>query len=251
MNFRPKIAFLNRSTVLTDDEAHRITDAVAKQAHDHWAPIWGSSPDITFIPSHKTTGWQGKWNILYLDTSDEANALGYHDLTPEGLPVGKVFAKTDQMYGAAVGVTTSHELLEMLLDPYINLTAFDTRRNVFVAYEACDAVERDDLGYAVNGVQVSDFVLPPFFDPTARGRKQAKFSYMGHVTAPFQLAGGGYESIFIPGKGWVQNTARRGGAAAADRPRVGSRRERRHRTWEASGAAGMGELGTGWQASAS
>lgn len=244
MNFRPNIAFLNRSTVLTDDEAAKITKAVAHQAHVHWAPVWGSSPIVTFIPSHKERGWQGKWNILYLDTSDEANALGYHDLTPEGLPVGKVFAKTDQMYGAAVGVTTSHELLEMLLDPYINLTAFDPRRNLFVAYEACDAVEADHLGYAIDGVQVSDFVLPPFFDPTAATRPAAKYSYKGNVTKPFELAPGGYESVFVPGKGWIQNVAKRDGGQAMDRPRVGSRRERRNQTWES------GLLGPGWEKSA-
>jgi hypothetical protein len=206
--------------------------ALQVQASEHFAAAWGIDARLSFVPSNSTKGWQGKWNLIILDTSDEAGALGYHDLTPEGLPVGKVFAKTDQQYGAAWSVTASHELTEMMLDPFVNLTVMDPRRQVFVAYEAADAVEADDLGYRVNGVLLSDFVLPPFFDPQALGRKGAQFSWMGHVAAPFALAPGGYESMFVPGHGWTQHTAREGGALPGDRPKVGSRRERRVAAFE-------------------
>jgi len=42
---------------------------------------------------------------------------GHHDLTPDGLPVGKSFAGTDKHFGHSWTVTASHELLEMLADP--------------------------------------------------------------------------------------------------------------------------------------
>lgn len=202
-------------------------NALQRQASENFAPAWGIDARLNFVPSSSAKGWQGKWNLIITDTSDEAGALGYHDLTPDGLPVGKVFAKTDLQYGAKWSVTASHELTEMLLDPWINLTAFDPRRGLFVAFEAADAVEADELGYTIDGVLVSDFVLPAFFDPTALGRKNALFSWRSHVSAPFQLAAGGYESVFVPGRGWSQNTAREGGALPSDRPKVGSRRERR------------------------
>lgn len=221
------VAVLNRSTVLSDSDASAIVAALQIQASRDFAAVWGIDAKLTFIPKAQTTGWEGKWNLLLLDTSDEANALGYHDLTPEGLPVGKVFAKTDLQYRAVVSVTASHELLEMLLDPFISLCAEDPKRGVFVAYEASDAVEADELGYAINGVTVSDFVTPAFFDPTATGRKGETFSFKRHVHAPFELAPGGYESVYVPGRGWTQHTARDAGARASDRPRVGSRRERR------------------------
>jgi hypothetical protein len=42
--------------------------------------------------------------------------VGYHDLTNEGLPLGKVFAGSDMVNGYNWTVTASHELLEMLID---------------------------------------------------------------------------------------------------------------------------------------
>jgi hypothetical protein len=66
-----------------------------------------------------------------------------HDTTPDGLPLGKVFAGTDKAFGTQWTVTASHELLEMLGDPAINLTAlsmtpFEIAQNVvgqLYAYE--------------------------------------------------------------------------------------------------------------------
>ena len=61
---------------------------------------------------------------MSLDDSDQASALGYHDMTSEGLPLGKVFGTTNLKFGTNWTVTASHELLEMLGDPSINLTVF-------------------------------------------------------------------------------------------------------------------------------
>lgn len=234
------VAVLNRSSIVTDDEAEAIAHALQAQVSHDFAKVWGIDARLSFLPTKRTAGWEGKWNLVLLDTSDEANALGYHDLTPEGLPLGKVFAKSDQQYGAKVSVTASHELLEMLLDPYISLCAEDSKRGAFVAYEASDAVEADELGYDAGGVTVSDFVTPEFFDPSAVGREGAQFSFRGNVHAPFELAAGGYESVFIPGHGWTQNQKRKAGEhRASDRPRVGSRRERRRTPrvyWQRSAA---------------
>src|SRR4051794_28325015 len=120
---RRQIAVLNRSTVATDAEVERVMKAVEKQANYHYSESWGMGAVMTFLPKDVTTGWQGKWNIVVSDTSDEANALGYHDLTPDGLPLGKVFWKTTLLDKALPSVAFSHETLEMLGDPYINQSA--------------------------------------------------------------------------------------------------------------------------------
>ena len=106
----------------------------------------------------------GTWWLVILDDSDQAGALGYHDLTPDGLPIGKIFAASDLKAGDSWSVTASHELLEMLADPNINLTVFvqdaDTTGTLY-AYEVCDACEDDSFGYKINSnVLVSDFVYP-------------------------------------------------------------------------------------------
>jgi hypothetical protein len=219
-----EICVLNRSSVATDDEVRAIAEASQQDLTENFAPAWEINPTrLTFVPHDDLTSWKGKPNLVVLDTSDEANALGYHDFTPEGLPLGKAFAKTDQMYGSKLSVTLTHELWEMLIDPNIRLCVQDDRRGVFVAYESSDAVEADNLAHEVNGISISNFVLPNYFVNGAPGPYD-----FGHVIAkPFDLAEGGYESWWSPTTGWQQRTQRRGGEQPSDRPKVGSRRERR------------------------
>lgn len=219
-----KVAVLNRCSVMSDDEALQMVANIRSASDRDFEPIWHIGSSIRYIEKENTKGWKGAWNILLLDTSDTAGALGYHDLTPEGLPVSKCFIKTDIDYGAIPSVTVTHELWEMLVDPYINDYCFDPKRNIFVAKESADAVEADLYSYYLNGTAISDFVCPPFFNPDAK--LDSKFSFKESVHQPFQLARGGYEIVYIPGKGWGQNFNRLA-PLIMDRPKVGSRRERR------------------------
>jgi len=217
------VKVLNRSSVVTDDEVHGTTEALQQAMHEHFRSAWGVNTQIGFVGKNDQESWRGHPNLVVLDTSDEANALGYHDFTPEGLPLGKAFAKTDQQYGAKVSVTIAHELWEMIVDPQINLCVEDDARRVFVAYESADAVEADELAIDVNGFAISSFVFPSYFSRTAKG----PFDLGGVLSAAFQLAEGGYESYWTSNGGWQQNVKRESGPAASDRPKVGSRRERR------------------------
>jgi hypothetical protein len=102
------------------------------------------------------------------------------------MPLGKVFARLDLRSGASWTVTLSHELLEMLADPWINWCAQGSDSRVY-ALEVCDEVEADVLGYEIDGVLVSDFVTPAWFDPA-----QADcFDFKRHISRPLQLASGG------------------------------------------------------------
>src|SRR3989454_11276915 len=133
------ISVINRSTVLSDSEVQAVVPALQTQVHRDFAPAWGIDADLTFVPQEGTPS-PGSWWLVVLDNSDQAGALGYHDVTDEGMPLGKVFAKTDMIYGLQWTVTASHELLEMLGDPDINLTAFvqpdpDATTGLLYAYE--------------------------------------------------------------------------------------------------------------------
>ncbi|MEV6773972.1 hypothetical protein AB0N05_35595 [Nocardia sp. NPDC051030] len=221
---------MNRSTVLTDDEIRPVVAALQTQVHRDWAPAWGTDADLTFVP---TAGQPepGAWQLILLDDSDQASALGYHDLSSEGLPLGKIFARTDHAAGLQWSVTASHEMVEMLADPDINLTAFvqsSATKGTLYAYESADACEADQYGYAIDGVQVSDFVFPAWFE-SFRKSGSTQFDFGRHITAPFQLLPGGYISVYDirSGSGWHQLTAASAPLQYAARPRVGSRRERR------------------------
>src|SRR5277367_3356936 len=162
-----KISIFNASTVLTDNEIRPVVNALQQQVTNDFRPAWGTDAELTFVPTGSAPPI-GTWWLTILDDSDQAGALGYHDLTPDGLPIGKVFAATDLKYGSNWTVTASHELLEMLGDPNINLTVLvqrsDENAGRLFAYEVCDACEDDSFSYKIGEVNVSDFVFPSWFE---------------------------------------------------------------------------------------
>lgn len=223
------VSIINASTVISDTEAAAVTSALQTQVTRDFVPIWGVQANLTFVP-HGHTAVAGSWQLAILDNSDQAGALGYHDITSTGQPLGKVFAKTDQMYGLSWSVTASHELLELLVDPWVNLTVFNQTTNTagrIYSYEVCDACEDDSFGYMINSIRVSDFVTPAWFEGW-RTQNSTKFDFSSHIHSPFALLTGGYISYFDVrgGTGWQQKTAETA-PSIRSRPVVGSRRERR------------------------
>ena len=170
--------------------------------------------------------------FVVLDNLDQAGVLVNHEMSNQGAPLGKVFAKLDISNGTSWTVTLSHELLEMLADPWTNWCAGSD--NKIYALEVADPVEADELGYEIDGVRVSDFITPAWFDPTEAYR----LDFTQRLSKQLEIAPGGYISVLDPRKGWTQVTAKGEGG-----PKVvlGSRRGRRklgRRSRKAS-AAGM------------
>lgn len=224
-----QISILNASSVVTDADAAAVVTALQTQITQDFAPIWGIDATLSFVATGHTPP-ANQWLLAILDNSDQAGALGYHDLTPAGLPSGKIFAKTDQQYGLSWSVTASHELLEMVVDPWVNLTVFSQAGNTagrLYAYEVCDACEDDSFGYMIGNVTVSDFVTPAWFE-SWRPENSTTFDFHNKITAPFQLLTGGYIGYFdvSNGGGWKQATAQSVPTHKSRAP-VGSRRERR------------------------
>lgn len=248
-----QVAVINASTCVSEAELAAAVKALQVQVSRDFAPAWGIDAQLEpFTHAEAAAGRipADAWWLSILDNSDEAGALGYHDVTPAGAPLGKSFAGTDKQYGESWTGTLSHELLEMLADPEINRCVLvphpdpkHHRLDGLFAYEVCDACESDQFGYDIDGIAVSDFVTPAWFQPSLAGRK-ARFDFGGYIGAPMALLPGGYISVMYlgAGHGWTQITADHAaqhavGAMRAMRPAVGSRRERRatHRsTWRAS-----------------
>src|SRR5713101_4649765 len=113
----PTIACFNKATVPLGVDLDTLIAAMQAYVDQYVAPVWGTPAKLV-----KTTGFQkGAWAIVFLDDADQPGALAYHDLTPDGLPESKVFAKTTLANNDLVSVSASHELVEMLVDPAINL----------------------------------------------------------------------------------------------------------------------------------
>jgi hypothetical protein len=237
----PTLCVFNESTVLTDAQVEAIVSTLQQQVSEDFQPHYGVDASLVFIPSGQSIPTNAWWLGVF-DNSDQAGALGYHDTTNEGLPLGKVFAGTDLQYGASWTVTMSHEILEMVEDPFCDylVMAGAGRHHVLYADEACDAVEADNYGYKINNIPVSNFVLPSWYSPSFPG----PWDRQGLLKAPFTLLPGGYVSIYsFTGGGWNQITAEQDqesvknlptatfklytGERYRQRAHVGSRRERR------------------------
>jgi hypothetical protein len=204
-----RVAIQNQSTVLADGQVQAMLPALQTQVSRDFAPLWGTDAQLAFVAKGSAPPG-GAWPLVVLDDSDQAGALGYHE-SQANTPIGFVFARSDLQAGSQVSVTASHELLEMLADPWImSVVAVDSggglvgRAGTMFALEVCDAVEADQFGYTIGDVLVSNFVTPAWF-----GAPGSVFDFGAHCTAAFQLLAGGYIGVrrYARATEWSQVTA--------------------------------------------
>lgn len=133
----------------------------------------------------------GEWWLAIIANADVANALGYHDVTPEGLPLAKVFTEVAAQAGVPISGVMSHELCEMIADPEANLYASNQDGSKLVAYESADPVENDSYKSS-NGTTLSNFVTPAWFESF---RTSGVFDFLKRLSAPLTMTAGGYEIV--------------------------------------------------------
>ncbi len=236
----PQIAVINEST----ENSAKFSDALLKamlpaftqQWNQDLQPVWGVDTANFIFNAKGQKPAAGAWWAVFLDNSDQARALAYHDLTNEGLPISKIFVKTILASNTSISVGATHELCEMAVDPWLN-SAYQDPKGVFWAGEVCDPVEDDQYGYEIGGILVTDFVTPNWF---AHEHPKGAIDFRGHAHAAFDVLTGGYAQYFDANKGWQQITGAKAKLSARATPDKGSRRERRARrferpqTWELS-----------------
>ena len=196
-----KIQIVNHSTSVTTEQATTWAIAVAAQLREDVAPAWervAPEVEITGNENEDPTAFQ----LRIFDDADQAGALGYHDVDPNGRPYGKVFARTTAQAGGNVSTTVSHEAIELFLDPDCTLWAIG-KDNRLHAVEGCDAVEADEYEKTVGDttVKVSSFLLPPYF--SANPPAGSRFDFLGKLSAPSpeKTAGGYTIDATISGEG--------------------------------------------------
>jgi hypothetical protein len=212
-----RLAIINKQTKVDVATVQDWVQAVGIQVNRDVAATWGVGATVKYVAPTGTVP-AGYWQVALLDNADQAGVLGYHDLTKEGLPLGKVFVQTAISYGDSPSVTLSHEVLEMIADPFVADVVMDGIDPLtFWARELCDAVESDALGYDITlpatatkptrKVRVSDFVLPDYFNTlTGNIALPGPFSFKRNVTSPSPaLAPGGYMA-FVRNGVWSQVT---------------------------------------------
>jgi hypothetical protein len=183
----PTIAVINEATVGLGVDLDALIAALQKFVDKDFAPIWGTHATLKksngFIP--------GAWAIAFIDNADVQGALGYHELTPDGLPLSKVFVETTIEAKQKVSVTACHELAEMLVDPAVNLWS-EAPDGTLYAYEMSDAVEEEE--FEIDGIAMSDFVYPAYFEGF-RAAGSTQFDFLKKINSPFQILSGGYSLV--------------------------------------------------------
>jgi len=181
-----QLDLVNKSTYDTTLYLDKITAAVNAQIQDYAQILGRGTWDL--VDKVNASGWK----IYLFDNSDQANALGYHSVTPTGASYARVFVKPVLDNGGSwlngslsVSAVVSHEAIELLGDPGINIWIDDLNGKLW-ARELCDAVESDS--YVIQGVSVSNFLYPSYFNAFGK----APFDRLGTLSAPFTLAKGGY-----------------------------------------------------------
>jgi hypothetical protein len=191
----PTIGCVNLATIPLGVDFNKLIIALQKFLDDHFVPIWGYPAKLVVYPNVRAIP-ADQWQFLFLNDADVSDALGYHDLTKGGQPVSKIFVRTTTGAGEKVSVTACHELAEMLIDPGAQLWA-QRPDGSFVAYEMSDPVEEQT--FDIDGIAMSNFVYPSYFEPWKHPRG-TKFDHLGKLTAPFQIAKGGYLIVAKNGK---------------------------------------------------
>lgn len=222
----PSIVLVDHGCHISDGEIARVAAALQRQALEHVGvaqPVgWGTRATVRAgTPANPPTALE--WEIGLFVTPDQPGALGYHDWTPRGMPLSKVFPMLDAGDGLPWSITASHELIEMLVDPLIAL-CFQDPTGAIWAGEACDAVEADH--YEIDGVKVSNWVRPTYFQPPKLAPEYG-YDHLQLVRAPLEIRPGGYGQTFDPRSGWtMQDGGQREGRKAAALARSRSVRRR-------------------------
>ncbi len=196
---------------LEDSEVQHAIRAINRQISKDFSPYWGRFAAMRLEGTGKDnpdkrnpSDMRGNAVIYLWDKADTKNAIGYHDLNHAGIPYGFVFVDVAEQTGENWTVTLSHEALELIGDPEVNLLAMgphpvDPNRIVFHWYEMCDAVQTET--YEIDGVEVSNFVLPLYFttDEESAGRNDFLGSLNSDQTLrSFGVNPGGYVGFYDP-----------------------------------------------------
>jgi hypothetical protein len=171
----------------------RVAAALQRQATRDFGPIWQVRATVDAFPRLEDVP-VGYWPMLVRDDIGFEGAAGIH-LDDHGQPFALI------TFGDSWSLTASHEMLEMLADPFGNRlipgqSIKPDQGRVEFMVEVCDPPEAAENAYTVNDVLVSDFYTPSFFDPTPAAG--VRYDFTGKLGGPREILRGGYISWHDP-----------------------------------------------------
>jgi len=161
--------------------------------------FWPISATVVYLPNPQKIP-AGIWPVQLVKELPPGEG-GFHS-DKHKQPYSKVIASPDDNTWT---IDASHEILEMLVDPWGNRMQSSNAIEIVKGkiedgtgqfgylVESCDPCEDNSYAYTINGIAVSDFITPHFYDPVVT--PGTRYSFGGNISAPRQLLPGGYISF--------------------------------------------------------
>lgn len=199
------IALVPRGAKVDISEVANVAAAISIQVVRDFAPIWGVSATVSAFPKPADVP-VGFWPIYVEDAKSLPEGAGGLHVDSRNQPYALIEA------GNHWSMHASHECLELLVDPTgtklhsgpllepaVQLGL--AQHQVQYVVEICDPVEDGQYGYQINGVLVSDFFTPSYYDPAiAPG---VRYDFVGALGGPLEVATNGSIAWLDPVSGDV------------------------------------------------
>lgn len=187
------VALVDESKQIPVADLARASAALQTQVVRDFAPHWKVAATVAAFPG-KAAVPHGYWPILIQADIGEPGAAGVH-LDQHHQPYALV------QYAADWALTVSHELLEMLADPWGNRLVpgkpiIPGQKKASYLVEVCDPCEAST--YTIDGFALSDFALPAYYGNDAHHGPSCFHSAL----RPRTIAHGGYLSFIADGEWW-------------------------------------------------
>jgi hypothetical protein len=208
---RLEVALVDRTGTAAAGDLAAVAAALTTQAERDLAPAWHVSATVRAEVAAAPGGC-----VIALVVALPGGLAGYRTHL-RGRPRASVAIGATAHGALPAGWTlaASHELLEMLVDPARDRLIIGppppgwTGASASVEYLAavCDPCQRDT--YAIDGIAVSDFVPPRYYQAAASAGEAC--THAGSIKSPRQLADSGFLAFVDPADGHVWRRHATGG----------------------------------------
>jgi hypothetical protein len=197
-----QIGLVDKTGELAAELVQAAAAALNVQVTRDLPQFWTVQATVMYLPNPKKVP-AGVWPVQLVKSLPPGEG-GFH-LDKHNQPYAEVVA-TPGSDGWTVAA--SHETLEMLVDPSGNKLQSSQAIEISggkiqggtgqfdYLVEACDPCEADNFAYAIQGIAVSDFLTPHYYDASAT--PGTRYSFTGAIKSPREILPGGYISWIDP-----------------------------------------------------
>jgi hypothetical protein len=191
------VALIDATKKVPGKELSQARAVLQKRLRRDFAPVWGVSATIEIYSDSRGVPKEA-WPVTIENKLGRSEALTIHS-EDRGKPYAQVLYRPDWVH------SLSHSLVEMLVDPLAKRLATGPcpqkghKHDVQFLVEICDPCTSNKYAYEIDGIRVSDFCTPDYYQKKPSG---ARYSFTNAFSKPFQLLRGGYFTWQEDGNWW-------------------------------------------------